>query len=105
MVKDKKNSLKLSETEVERIAKLARLGITDEEKGKFGRELSAILEYVDELNRVNTEAVLPMAGGTELVNIMRPDEPGNLDLAEEPSLIGQAPESKDGFIKAPRILE
>ena len=102
---EKETSKKLTKTEVEHIAKLARLGITDEEKGKFGRELSAILEYVDELNRVNTDGVLPMAGGTELANVLREDEPRNLDLIEEPLLVDQAPENKNGFIKAPRILE
>jgi aspartyl-tRNA(Asn)/glutamyl-tRNA(Gln) amidotransferase subunit C len=101
----RKQKNKLTEAEVERIAKLARLGITDEEKEKFGRELSAILEYIEELNRVGTEGVLPMAGGTELANVMREDEPRKIDLISEPSLVDQAPESKDGFVKVPRILE
>lgn len=101
----KEASKKLTKTEVEHIAKLARLGITEEEKDKFGRELSAILEYIEELNRVNTEGVLPMAGGTELNNVMREDEPRKIDLISEPSLVDQAPESKEGFIKVPRILE
>jgi len=100
-----KQKNKLTETEVERIASLARLGISKEEKEKFCRELSAILEYIDELNRVNTEGILPMAGGTELSNIMREDEPRKIDLIGGSALVGQAPESKDGFVKVPRILE
>ncbi len=99
------DSLKLTKGEVEHIAKLARLGITEEEKEKFGRELSAILEYIKELNQVNTEGVLPMAGGTEFFNVTRPDKPQKIDLASEPSLIEQAPESQGGFFKVPRILE
>jgi aspartyl-tRNA(Asn)/glutamyl-tRNA(Gln) amidotransferase subunit C len=91
--------------DVKHITKLARIGLTEAEEKKIEKELSAILEYVDELNRVNTEGVLPMAGGTKSVNVMRPDEPRRIDLIDGWALIDQAPESKDGFIKVPRILE
>lgn len=90
---------------VKYIAKLARLGLTEAEEKKFEKELSVILEYVDALNQVNTEGVLPMAGGTELANVLREDEPRKIDLIDESFLIDQAPESQDGFVKVPRVLE
>ncbi len=65
---------KLSREEVERIAELARLGLSSAEKEMFRDQLSAILDYADMLNRLDTTGVPPTASALQLNSVMRPDE-------------------------------
>jgi aspartyl-tRNA(Asn)/glutamyl-tRNA(Gln) amidotransferase subunit C len=65
---------KLSLQEVEHIGELARLGLSDAEKEMFRDQLSAILEYADMLNRLDTTGVPPTASALPLSNVMRRDE-------------------------------
>lgn len=107
----------LTEKEVEHIALLAKLGLTEEEKEKFRKELSVILDYVNKLDEVETKDVSPMAGGTDLANITRNDEPlfeikeeGALEkeeieaVKEAAELINAAPHKQDGYVKVKKIL-
>lgn len=107
----------LTKKEVEHIAFLAKLGLTEEEKEKFRKELSAILDYVAKLNEVETKDVEPMAGGTNLLNITREDKPlfetkeeGALEkeeieaIKEAAELINVAPHKQDGYVKVKKIL-
>lgn len=64
----------ISLNQVKHIAKLARLGLKDEEVEKFSKQLSNIFEYVDMLNEVNTDEVEPTAQVTGLKNVTRKDE-------------------------------
>lgn len=93
---------------VKHIAKLARLGITEQEEEKFQKELSSILDYVGELNKVDTEGVEPLSGGTDLINVFREDEAEKKTterkLLEKEKLLAQAPETKDGYVKVKAIL-
>lgn len=63
----------LSIEQIKHIAKLARLGVTDVEAEKFSKQLSSILGYVDLLNEVDVENVLPTSQVTGLQNVMRED--------------------------------
>lgn len=107
----------LTKKEVEHIASLAKLGLTEEEKEKFRKELSAILDYVNKLGEVETKDVSPMAGGTNLFNITRKDEPlfetrkeGALEkeeieaVKEAAELVNAAPHKQDGYVKVRKIL-
>ena len=67
--------MKLSLAEVEHVANLARLGLTDEEKELYREQLSAILDYAEMLNAVDTSAIAPTASVLPLRNVMRADEP------------------------------
>ena len=94
---------------VKHIAKLARLGITEQEEEKFQKELSSILDYVGELNKIDTEGVEPMSGGTDLINVFREDEAEikktpERKLLEKEKLLAQVPETKDGYVKVKAIL-
>ncbi len=80
----------ISRKDVEHIARLARIALTDEETAQYEKDLSRILAFVGELNKTDTEGVLPMTGGTLLENIERPDE------TIDPSLEGRA----DALIQA-----
>ena len=65
---------KLSLQEVEEIAKLARLSLTDAEKMMFQDQLSAILDYVEALQELNTDHIPPTASALPLANVMRADQ-------------------------------
>jgi len=64
----------LSRQEVQKIADLARLGLTDAELDKFAGQMTGILEYVDILNEVDTEGVEPTYQVTGLTNVTQADE-------------------------------
>jgi aspartyl-tRNA(Asn)/glutamyl-tRNA(Gln) amidotransferase subunit C len=89
--------------EVEHVADLARLALSDDEKRQFAGQLSAILKYAEKLNELDTEGVEPTSHVLPLANVMREDEP-------RPSWpIGQvtanAPEEEDGQFRVPAVLE
>jgi aspartyl-tRNA(Asn)/glutamyl-tRNA(Gln) amidotransferase subunit C len=95
--------VKLGLTDVEHIAELAKLGLTDEEKATFQEQLSAILEYADRLNQVDTSAISPTPTVLPLRNVMRED-------AAEPSLptedvLANAPEVVEGCFQVKAILD
>ncbi|OGN02691.1 MAG: asparaginyl/glutamyl-tRNA amidotransferase subunit C [Candidatus Yanofskybacteria bacterium RIFCSPHIGHO2_01_FULL_43_42] len=98
----------LTEKEVEHIAQLARIKLTEKEKDKFKRELSSILDFVKKLNELDTEGVEPLYQTTGIINALRSDEHRkdfemNEDLNEK--LIGQAPHKENRFIKVGSVLK
>ena len=94
---------KLSHVEVEHIAELAKLSLTDEEKERFGEQLSAILEYAEVLQRLDTEAILPTATVLPLRNVMAADQV-RPSLPRE-DVLANAPEAEGGCFKVRAILE
>lgn len=92
--------------EVEHIAHLARIELTGAEKEKFGKELSAILEFVEKLKEVNTEGVEALAGGTTLENALRSDEQIEKNLeGRAAELLEAVPERKEGWVKVRAVFE
>ena len=87
--------------DVEHVAKLSRLALSEEEKEKFAPQLSAILEYVNELTEVDTTGIEPMAHSIKISNVMREDEVKQ-DFSRE-EMLKNAPEEEDGFFKVPKI--
>lgn len=83
--------MKLTREQVVHVAKLARLGLTEAEIEKFQSQLSSILDYVEQLNEVDTEGVPPTAQVTGLLNIKREDEVKKPNLAEPEKLLEQSP--------------
>ena len=65
---------KLSEKDVKHVAKLAKLNLSKEEITKFKDQLSKVIEYIEELNEVNTDDIEPTSQTTGLVNVSRKDE-------------------------------
>lgn len=88
--------------ETKKIAELARLEIDALDLPKFQTGLSQVLEYVDELKKVDTEGILELAQVTGLENVFRPDEVQQLTPPEE--LFENTSEVKDGYIKVKAIL-
>ena len=94
----------LTKEEVEKIALLSRLGLTDQEKEKFARQLSSILDYFSQLKEVDTDGVEPTAQVTGLENILREDKVDDCEVDVKKKLIDQAPEVDDGLIKAKAVF-
>ncbi len=95
---------KLSKQQVEHIAALARLGLTETERKKFTTELSSILDYVGKLSKVDTKNIEPIAQITGLSNVMFKDKVKKCELSRE-ELLKNAPEKENGFIKVKQVLE
>ena len=99
-------SAKVTVEEVERVAELANVELTPEESGRMLRDLNAILDYVAELNELDTEGVAPLAQVSELnavVTALRRDEVRpSLDRA---AVMSQAPETDGAFFKVPKVIE
>ncbi len=93
---------KLGRGQIEKIAKLSRLELTDAEKEKYADQLSAVLDYVGKLNEVDTENVEITAQVTGLKNVYRKDEVQQCDFQKE--LIKQSAESKDNLIKTKSVF-
>jgi aspartyl-tRNA(Asn)/glutamyl-tRNA(Gln) amidotransferase subunit C len=95
--------MKLSKEEVEHIAALARLRLSDEEKEKYSEQLSAILDYIGQLQTVNTKSVEPTSQVTGLINITREDEVRESQIFKE--LVESAPEQGEDYIIIPKVFE
>lgn len=93
----------LSEKDVIKLAKLARLELTDKEVHQYKNELSSILDYVHLLDKVDTKELKPTHQVTGLVNVTRPDE--IIDYGYKSSdMMENVPNKKDGFIKVKRMI-
>jgi len=92
--------------EVERVAELANLELAPDEKPRMVSDLNAILDYVAELNQLDTSGVAPLAQVTELAGgagELRADSvQPSLDRA---SVMSQAPETDGAFFKVPKVIE
>ena len=97
--------MKLKREQIDHIAKLARLELTEAELKKYGSQLSAVLNYVDQLKEVDTTDVEPTAQVIGLENTLRQDEKGDWDKRESEEALKQAPELESGQIKVKRVLE
>jgi aspartyl-tRNA(Asn)/glutamyl-tRNA(Gln) amidotransferase subunit C len=93
----------LSAAEVEHIAALARLDLTPEEAARFGEQLSAILDYVAQLQALDTAAIPPTSSVLPPRSVLRPDEP-RLGLALD-ELLANAPQVADDQFRVPPVLE
>ena len=89
--------------EVNHIATLARLHLTDEEKNRFRQQLSAILEYASRLQTLDTRDIPPTSSVLPGKNPLRPDEPKPGLTPEE--LLGNAPFVEEGQFRVPPVLE
>jgi len=96
----------ISKKEVEKVAQLARLGLAQAEINKFQKELTKILDYIDQLKEVDISGVEPTSHSVFVENIMRDDEfqTSNFRLQVAKNLLDLAPETKNGYLKVKSIL-
>ena len=95
--------MEISKEQVEHVAKLARLEVSEDEKATFARQLSGILTYIDQLKELDTTGVEPTATVLPTDNVFRDDE-ARPSLPQEKAL-ATAPDQADGFFRVPKILE
>lgn len=95
--------MKLSISDVEYVAKLARLEVTDTEKEKFTAQLNDILLYIDKLNELETRGVTPMTHAIAVTNAFREDKVRE-SLGTERA-IANAPDARGEFFRVPKVID
>lgn len=90
--------------DINHIAKLARLGLSKEEKKKLEKELPSILKFVDKLNEVKTNKIDPTTQVTGLENVVRKDKGRVKSKQETEKLLKLVPNTKDRHVKVKAIL-
>ncbi|GEN46199.1 aspartyl-tRNA(Asn)/glutamyl-tRNA(Gln) amidotransferase subunit C [Alkalibacillus filiformis] len=94
---------KISKDQVKHVANLARLSITEQEAEKYSEQLSAIIDFSELLNELDTSNVEPTTHVLEMKNIVRKDEPKEWISKED--ALKNAPDQKDGQFRVPSILD
>jgi len=94
---------KITMREVEQVARLARLALSDAEKERMRRELDGILSYIDKLRALDTEGVPPTSHAVPMTNVMREDEP--VPSLPQEDMLANAPDRNGEFFRVPRIIE
>ena len=94
---------KITLKEVEHVARLARLELSEAEKERLRSQLDAILTYIDKLRQLDTDNVEPTSQAIPMVNVMREDEVRPC-LPRE-AMLANAPEREGDFVRVPRIIE
>ncbi|ASC73973.1 Aspartyl/glutamyl-tRNA(Asn/Gln) amidotransferase subunit C [Halomicronema hongdechloris C2206] len=89
--------------QVRKVALLARLELTPEEEQQFTTQLSSILEYVEQLSELDTEAVEPTTRALEINNVTRQDVAESFPAREQ--MLDSAPEREEDYFKVPKILD
>jgi len=89
--------------DIEKVARLARLELSGEEKKTFGNQLEQILTYMEQLNRLDTAGVDPTSHAIPMDNVFREDEV-KLSFPRE-EILSLSPDQEDGHFKVPRIIE
>jgi aspartyl-tRNA(Asn)/glutamyl-tRNA(Gln) amidotransferase subunit C len=88
--------------DVEHIAQLAKLEFTDAEKEKFTHQMNQILEYVEQMNKLDTSRVEPLSQVIELSNVFRADAVKQGVSTEE--ALKNAPSKTEEFFKVPKVI-
>jgi len=94
---------KLSREDVLKLARLARLALTDEEVEEFRRELEGVLQYVDLLKDTEVSGLTPTTQVTGLKNVMRNDEVIDYGISNK-QLLALTPDRQDDLIKVKRMI-
>jgi aspartyl-tRNA(Asn)/glutamyl-tRNA(Gln) amidotransferase subunit C len=95
--------MRLTRHQVQHVAELAKLKLTEQEIDLFQEQLSAILEYAARLDELDTDAIPPTASVLPLQNVMRPDVPEA--SYPRPAMLRNAPDREDGYIKVKVVLD
>jgi aspartyl-tRNA(Asn)/glutamyl-tRNA(Gln) amidotransferase subunit C len=95
----------ISKHDLEHLANLARLELTEHEEERFLKDLEDILGHVRELGEVKTEGVAPMAGGISLKNVTRNDGDEAFPQLPRDGVVEAFPESERGLLKVPSVFD
>jgi aspartyl-tRNA(Asn)/glutamyl-tRNA(Gln) amidotransferase subunit C len=93
----------ISRKDVEHVARLSRLALSDAEIEKMREQLAAILAHIDTLRALDTEQVEPTSHAVPMENVMREDEPS--PSLPQDAMLANAPDRSADFFRVPRIIE
>ena len=93
---------KINKKEVRKVAELARLELNENEINNHAEQLEKILEYIKQLEEIDTNDVPCTTRAIEVINVFRKDKKQNFDSKEE--LLDLAPSREDEYFKVPKIL-
>ncbi len=89
--------------DIDYVARLARVALSDEEKATFAKQLGDVLGYFEKLKEVDVDGVEPSAHPYEVSNVWRADEPGPAFTVNE--ALANAPARRDGQVVVPKVVE
>ncbi len=89
--------------EIEYIANLSRIALTDEEKKIFKKQLANVLDYIKKLSELNTDTVKPMVYATDIKNVFRGEE--LTPSLSRQKILDLSPSNVNGFFKVPKVIE
>ncbi len=95
--------MSISKKDVEYVATLARLGLSEKEKELFAKQLSRILDYANTINNLKTEGVPPTSHAIPMKNVFREDKV--YPCKDTNAIIQNAPEEERHMFRVPKILE
>lgn len=95
--------MSLDEATVARIARLARIAVPEEELRPLATELSQILQWIEQLNEVDTDGVPPMTSVAAMKLAWREDQVTDGGRTED--ILANAPERQDGYFVVPKVVE
>tara|TARA_Y100000991_G_scaffold190803_1_gene157414 strand:- start:222 stop:515 length:294 start_codon:yes stop_codon:yes gene_type:complete len=93
---------RISSSEVKKVAQLARLELNESEIQQHAEQLEKILEYIKQLEKINTQNIPCTTRAIEVVNVLRKDEKKDYENSEE--LLDLAPSRENKFFKVPKII-
>jgi len=97
--------MSITKKDVEYVARLSRLALTDEEKELYTAQLGSILNYIEKLSQLDTESVAPTAHILPLSNVWREDEEFPNGLTTPELLLQNAPEREGPLFKVKKVIE
>tara|TARA_B100001250_G_C19030368_1_gene457138 strand:+ start:183 stop:470 length:288 start_codon:yes stop_codon:yes gene_type:complete len=95
--------LKIDKNTINKIARLSRIKLDDKESEDYIKDLNSILDWVEQLNEINTENVEPLTNISSSVLPKRDDVSNDINSSEE--ILKNAPEKIEGFFSVPKVVE
>ena len=102
IIKNNKGMTKITKEEVKKVAHLARLELTENEINDHANQLEKILDYITQLEKIDTDDVPPTTRAIEVINVFRKDEKISSDCNEE--ILDLGPSREDKYFKVPKII-
>lgn len=95
--------MSIDKNTVKKVAGLARLRLTDAEMEKYAGQLNSIMGFVEQLNEVNTDNVVPLPSPVDMALPLRRDAVTDGDCVD--AVLANAPEAVEGFYVVPKVVE
>ena len=95
--------MKLDKNTINKIAKLARIKLSEEEAEDLFKDMNSILDWVEQLNEVNTDSIEPLANISSSILPQRKDESKDANSSEE--ILQNSPDKLEGYFAVPKVVE